>query len=143
MKLPPFGLQLARMRGRGQHPERIWVIYGHDWSRKPNSGYAIFVKPEDAKPGVYKWSICAGILVHVVLQELDEAGYRLACDIGKRTAPVIVHWMDEQDVYQEDLANMAFANKWPWWTKRVEDIYLSRQEAYVAALRMRNVERHN
>lgn len=95
MKLPPFAKQLLSERNAGRHPERIIVLFGDDWRQRPPS--SICVKPVDYSPGVFDWSICAGVPVHVVEQSrvevAERAAFRLASEIAEHTAPVYFHWL--------------------------------------------------
>ena len=87
--LPPFGRALLTQRQRGQHPERVWIIYGRDcWERRPTDAPVLCV-PDDYAPGRYDWSLLAGLPADIVWRD---GGFihALAAEVAQFAAPVNV-----------------------------------------------------
>lgn len=143
MKLPAYGRDLLRRRLAGDHPERAWVIYGDDWSRRPRGAAAVCVGG-DWQPGTLDWWPLAGVPIHIV----DRGGpqlLELAAEIAEVAAPVVVHhlsdeWTSTPAHEQDDLAELAWAGRdghgaWPpWWGEARDLDYRARRAAYFEAL---------
>lgn len=154
-KLPAYGRDLKRARNAGQHPDRVWVLCGDDWNRRPQNEPSVCVEP-DYRLDHYDWSIMAGLPVHVV-ERGDVSTVRLAAEIAIYAAPVVVHWRSiEDDVdaiagrpLAQDIETIAFCHRkavdgvidWPeWWPAMLRDSYKQRREAWYSAL-LSEVER--
>ena len=146
MRLPAFGRALLEGRLAGEHPERAWVIYGSDWSRRP-PGTAVVCIASDWLSGDTDWWPLAGLPVHIV----DRGGSKLlelAAEVAEVAAPVVVHrpcaeWTASPVRAQEDIAELAWAAReatpegfrWPaWWSDARDEDYRARRAAYFAAL---------
>ncbi len=89
--LPPLGRQLLFARKRGQHPARVWVLYGDDcWQRQPTDAPVLCV-PGDYTPGRYNWSLLAGVPADIVWRG-GEWIHALAAEVAMFAAPVNVHY---------------------------------------------------
>lgn len=153
-KLPPYGRRIATRRDAGNHPPRIWVLFGNDWQRRPE--YAMCIKPQDYQPSVYDWSVCRGIPVHVIertrVERPERDALRLAAEVAEFTAPVVFHWIASDDDWpdpagkpaQSDAADLLRAHidgnnirlGWPdYWNEKKQRQYEQRMEVYRQALR--------
>jgi len=145
MKLPPYARQIRAERDRGYHPPRIWVLFGDDWGRRPDS--AVCVRPGEYQPGEYDWSFCAGVPVSVVertyVSQPARNAMRLAAEIAATTAPVAFHWIAGEDDWphtnraQEDIGDLMWCvmPRSKWWNKKTEQTYQQRSDLYYAAMR--------
>lgn len=78
------------MRDAGQHPPRVWVLAGDDWSRGPfGAGYVLALRSGD-EPSRIDWRVLVGLPTHVVAR--GHAGaLQVACLAARVTAPVVLH----------------------------------------------------
>lgn len=120
--LPVGGLLLWRRREAGQHPARVWVLAGGDWSRPPREGVLLAVRDE-TPPAALDWRGVAGLEVHVVPR-----GYarlrELLVDVAAYAAPVVVH-----DDGQHGVLTLLGADD---WSDTARDDYVHRERRAVA-----------
>lgn len=90
MKHAAFARALVTARDRGQHPERVWVLAGDDWTppSMPN-GAVIALRASDDPEGIHWWPL-AGLPVHIAWRG-HPRWWCLACLIARHTAPVVLH----------------------------------------------------
>jgi hypothetical protein len=133
-------------REQGEHPARVWVLWGDDWGRRPSG--ALCVSPRDPD---LDWACCLGLPVHLVAR-CGEDFAAVAAQIAVSAAPVICHWpaatWDDWLYWaadgrraQADIADLADAARgwsiqsWPtWWSDDLERDYRARRELYLEAL---------
>lgn len=142
--LPAYGAGLKNARDRGQHPERVWVIYGNDWARRPDGAASVCVG-EDYEPSRINWAVLAGLPAHVVWRS-GERICEIVAEVAYYAAPVVVHffgtgeWPREQGkAYQEPAEMFLYpARHWPeiatLWTDEREADYLAREAAWRQAM---------
>jgi len=142
---PGIARKLLRARERGDHPARVWVLYGEDYGKASAPAIAVGT---DYAPGRYDWSVLAGVPVHIALRADTEYGLRLAAEIGELAATVILHWISDPDEYltqrrqfgQVELSEAMAAERdrlgsWPeYWSEQYQNGYITRREQYRAAL---------
>lgn len=97
MLLPPYGKALVEQRKKGLHPEKIWVLFGDDWRRRPTDHPSLCIKPSEYKKNKYKWLICSGYPVFVIDRRRHTGSREIALDlcedIAIHTAPVYYCWI--------------------------------------------------
>lgn len=154
MKYPPYARELDRQRALGDHPQKIFVLFGTNWDRRPQG--ALCVRPEDYRPGLYRLDVCRGIRTHVVERERIQSpgrdALRLAAEIAEHTAPVYFHWIAGIEDWpciagtpaMEEISSLIRCNvagdqvrfEWPgYWDKRRRKAYEARKAAYWHAAR--------
>lgn len=106
-KLPAYGRDLITLRDAGQHPDRVWVLVGDDWSRRPVNAPSLCIKTADRAEG-FDWSICAGLPVHVVDRCGDVLG--VAAAVARYAAPVVVHWIYGEEDWPAPLGGKGQAD---------------------------------
>lgn len=147
--LPPFGRALLNQRQRGQHPDRVWVIYGNDcWNRKPVDAPVLCV-PGDYVPLRYDWSLLAGVPADIVYRD-GEFIHALAAEVARFAAPVnvcyrldgfetidIVGFFGSATAREPVDAFLCMERSRPCvdaiWTRDAEIDYLARSWAWLAA----------
>ncbi len=156
-KLPAYGRQLKRQRDSGQHPDRVWVLCGDDWGRRPRNEVSLCVEA-GYRVGTYDWSLVAGVPVHVV-ERGDVDAVRLAAEIARFATSVTIHWRAGPDevfcqagrARQEDISDIAWCQRqqvdgvlrWPdWWSDTLESEYRARRKAWHRALVEDLVQQH-
>jgi hypothetical protein len=77
-KVPAYGAALRERRRGGEHPLCVHLIYGFTWNKPCECWYTIILpgehprlalKPEDYAPGLYDFSVVAGVQVCVFDQD--------------------------------------------------------------------------
>jgi hypothetical protein len=76
-KLPAYGKQLLADRRAGRHPSILRVVYGDDWSVP---GPKVCIRPADYQPGVFDFSVAAGLYVELY----DQADGLCDLDVHQR-----------------------------------------------------------
>ena len=148
LKLPPYGKRLVEMRNAGNHPERVWVIVGKDWSRLPSDNPSLCI-PHDYTPGVFDYSLLVGLRVEIVWRSGD--AITPAVEMMPYASPIIVHWISNDDDWpyppgtrmREEILNLFPHLDWSSeqvrplesWNQDTLTQYLQNRRAYVAALR--------
>jgi len=134
-------------RQAGQHPALVWVIYGDDWGRRPAGAPSVCLKGAD-RPEQYDWAVLAGVPVHVVPRVGAGCGLRLAAEIARVAAPVVLHWVAGEEDWpnapgrpaQAELAEAMLTERvrlgdWPaYWSGALQQDYDRRRERYQAAV---------
>ena len=148
-KLPAYGRDLITKRDAGQHPDRVWVLVGDDWSRRPVNAPALCIKSADPAAG-FDWSICTGLPVHVVDRGGDVAA--VAAAVARFAAPVVVHWLYGEEDWpaapgskgQADVSLVMWSLRERvksgfrytcGWSDELDAEYRARRDAYSDALR--------
>jgi hypothetical protein len=69
LKLPAYGKRLLEERRAGNHPLEVTLVYGDKWwdFEQPK----LCIKPDEFEPGKYDFSVCAGIHVIVIDNDLN------------------------------------------------------------------------
>lgn len=136
---PAYAKAVIRERDLGNHPERIWVIFGNDWGRRP--AVSVCVRPGDYTPGAFDWRWCGGVSVNVVERDKvdaeDRDSVQLSIEIAKFTAPVFICWEDDFGTHKVDIADFMDSNRdrnRKRWNKTAVAKYLLRRETYYASI---------
>jgi len=153
--LPAYGRELKRARDAGDHPERVWVLAGDDWTRRPTNAPSLAIGG-DWRPGEIDWHVVAGVPVHIVDREHPHL-FEIAAEVARKTAPVVVHWHPGDDAWpyaagrpaQIEIDAAALAERaaldgrwtWPhWWSDDLDAVYAARRRAFILALQI-DIER--
>lgn len=126
LKLPAYGRELLQQREAGQHPARVVVIYGDDW-RPPNEQDRRVCVGSDYAPGVYDWSLLAGLPV-TLLTRHTALMCELAAEVAAHAAPVEVH--SQRGAFPVE---MILYRNHPGWPGVAEDDYRARLAEWDAA----------
>lgn len=146
-RLPAWGKALKGARDAGNHPARVWVLVGDDWSRLPEDAPSVAVRASEWAAGAIDWSVLAGVRADVVDRDGMETVYPVAAEVAEHAAPVFIHtragpddWPHaEGDAISIDIDDAAQARRacdeiygalrWPaWWTSRLRWEYRLRRD---------------
>jgi hypothetical protein len=120
IRLPAGGRELLHARERGEHPARVFVIFGEDWGRRPTHAPSVCIGAP-WRPGETDWSVLAGVPAHVVLRGTGLAPAlerlrtsELIAEIARAAAPVVVHFIAGEDwwPYEAGQAYQVDAAEW-------------------------------
>jgi hypothetical protein len=161
-KLPAYGKQLLLARRADRHPLVVHLVFGNRWRQAgactwPGCGDGhplVALTPQDYAPGVFDFTVLAGVMVAV----FDQESHSLTPDgplhvlLGE-----VARWSAEVEVISPALARPEAAHilaylardyrhfenaeknhGWPvWWSSEIEGLNGQRRKTWSAAARER------
>lgn len=133
--MPAFGRPLLQRRMSGDHPRRVYVVYGDDWGRRPTPSVCV---KGDWAPHRIDWTPIVGVQTHILWRS-GERIRELAAEIAAEAPMVWVHWIEQGREVEMDVEALLFdayhrTELARLWSPEAQADYQARNAEYYAAI---------